>query len=192
MITTIYLVRHANKLRLWNAEDKLRPLTLLGETQARFLADLEDLQGINFIFSSPYFRAIQTVKYLSEKIGIPIATIEDLKERQYGNIKKIPENYEADQWIDFNYTQHGGESLKMVQERMINTLNKVLKDNLGKTILICSHATAIATLFNYYNHSFNFTNFNQITSPDMWRLEFDNLVLNRIDHINLFEEEEKD
>ena len=77
----LILVRHAHTD--WTP-DEMRPLSDRGRADAfRVAAALADLP-IHAIYSSPYTRARQTVEPLSTARGLPIVTIDDLRERHLG------------------------------------------------------------------------------------------------------------
>ena len=43
----------------------------------------------------------------------------------------------------------------------------------GKNIVIGSHGTALSTVFNYYDHSFGYEDFDKIRFVMPWIVEFD-------------------
>jgi phosphohistidine phosphatase SixA len=68
-ITTIILVRHAEKIEDGSKNPKL---TSEGETRAEKLKTKFEKAGISAIYSSPYHRTMNTVKPLSETLGLEI------------------------------------------------------------------------------------------------------------------------
>lgn len=50
----------------------------------------------------------------------------------------------------------------MVQERNIAALSDILKNNRNKNIVIGTHGTALSTILNYYDNSYNCDSFLRI------------------------------
>ncbi len=64
--TTVYIVRHAEKLNDTDTTD----LTPSGYLRAAALADTLANRGIDSIFTTPYYRTRQTAQSLAKRIGI--------------------------------------------------------------------------------------------------------------------------
>lgn len=72
-VTTVILVRHAEK----NLEPKDDPdLSPDGFARAQEIARLAGSAGINSIFATQYKRTQQTVKPLSDRIGVPVTLLQ--------------------------------------------------------------------------------------------------------------------
>ncbi|KAH7915802.1 histidine phosphatase superfamily [Hygrophoropsis aurantiaca] len=91
MIETIYIARHGFRLNWVNTNWKSvtglprdPPLAAYGETQAQELADyflsLPAEQRPTAVFSSPYYRCLQTAKPTSEALNLPIYVEHGLSE----------------------------------------------------------------------------------------------------------------
>lgn len=83
----IYLTRHGqsegNLGHIYQGPDE--SLTELGHKQAAFLANRFSTINIDLLLVSPYKRAQQTAKYVSEKKGIEITTNNLLIEKNWGS-----------------------------------------------------------------------------------------------------------
>lgn len=159
MKTNIYFVRHAQP-DVSIKDDLLRPLTAKGiEDTKRVTKALKD-KNVDLIFSSPFKRAIETVKNLSEAIGLEIGIIEDFRERKVtdGWIEDF-KAYSRCQWENFEYKLTNGECLREVQERNINALMQILLDNPGKNAAVGTHGTALSTIINYFQNGFGYDQF---------------------------------
>jgi 2,3-bisphosphoglycerate-dependent phosphoglycerate mutase len=66
------------------------------------------------------------------------------------------------QWTNFQYKLTNGESLNEVQKRNIEALKQILKENMDKNITIGTHGTALGTIINYYDKSFDYSHFERI------------------------------
>ena len=76
----VLLVRHgqAGSKRTWRDDDRLRPLTKLGQREAAALVGMLAPYGPTRILSSPYERCLQTVAPLSEGLGLQVELTKDL------------------------------------------------------------------------------------------------------------------
>ena len=103
--------------------------------------------------------------------------MDNLRERKISNnwINNFDE-YSKNQWNDFSYKLMEGESLIEVQKRNINELDSILNENIGKNIIIGTHGTALSTIINYYDKTYNYENFMEIVNimPYIIMLEFNN------------------
>ncbi|MFO7814329.1 MAG: histidine phosphatase family protein [Halanaerobiales bacterium] len=140
----LYFIRHAETIYRPEDGDFNRPLSEKGVTDARRLIDEFAKVKVEKIYSSPYLRALNTIKGIAEKKELDIEIIDDLRER------KAADNYIDDfqifstsQWEDFNYSLPGGESLKEVQKRGIKALNKIIENHHGKetNVIAGGHGT---------------------------------------------------
>ena len=189
-MTTVYLVRHAEP-NYDNHDDMSRELSVKGLHDRTLVSTFLQNKHINAVYSSPFKRAIDTVKDFADKNGFNITIIDNFKERKVDSIWiEDFESFSRKQWDDFNYKLSDGECLKEVQERNINELTKILENNNGKNIVIGSHGTAISTIINYYDDSFDYSSFAKIRFLMPWivKLSFNEKVLISIDSYNLFEQ----
>ena len=189
-MTTIYFIRHAEP-DYTNHNDRERPLTQKGKEDSKLVTQYLCDKNIDIVLSSPYVRAVDTVKDFAESFGYPILTVEDFRERKVDSIW-IEDFYKFSkmQWDDFEYKLSDGESLREVQDRNINALMEVLKEHTGKNIVIGSHGTALSTIINYFEPTYSFDDFQRIRNimPWMVKMSFqgDTLIhIEKIDVINL-------
>ena len=174
-MTNIYFVRHAEP-NYENHNDRLRELTEKGlrdrETVTEYLAD----KNIHAVLSSPYRRAVDTVKHFADGQGLEIELVEDFRERTVDNVWIEDFNAFAQrQWTDFDYKLEGGECLREVQQRNIAALNNVLLRYEGKNVAIGSHGTAVSTILRHFQPSFSYPDFRRLqpVMPLIVRLSFE-------------------
>ncbi|MCD8503004.1 MAG: histidine phosphatase family protein [Bacillaceae bacterium] len=137
-MVTIYLTRHGETK--WNVENRLQgsmdsPLTKKGIADAICL--FERLKDVNFqaIYSSPSERALQTARYIKGEKDVPIDTIEELKELNFGDwegktkdeiaLKHNPEYQNF--WNrphTYNHAPHKGEGLTDFKRRVETAVKK--------------------------------------------------------------------
>jgi 8-oxo-dGTP diphosphatase len=79
---TVWLIRHAaaGDRTTWTDDDRKRPLTRKGKTQAEFIADALAPHDVDAVFSSPYVRCVETVQPLADRVGIPVESVDHLAE----------------------------------------------------------------------------------------------------------------
>ena len=187
-MTTVYFIRHAEP-DYSNHNDRERPLTKKGIKDSKLVTDYLRDKDIDVVFSSPYIRAVETIKDFADSLGLPIHLVEDFRERKVDScwIEDF-NNFTKMQWNDFNYRHSDGECLREVQNRNMNALRKVLQIHSDKNIIIGSHGTAISTIMNYFDPSFNYDDFQRIRNFMPWivKLSFQGEKLIHKEEIDLF------
>ena len=170
-MTTVYFIRHAEP-NYENHDDLSRELSPKGLQSSKELVNFFAGTQIDAFYSSPYLRAVDTIKPLADSRGQTIHLIPDFRER------KITDHWIEDftgftekQWADFHYHLPGGESLFMVQERNIRALEDLLQAHPDQTILIGTHGTALSTIINYYKPDFQLADFHRIKGVFPWIVE---------------------
>lgn len=171
-MTTIYFVRHAEP-NYENHDDLLRELSPKGlEDRKLVTAFLQD-KKIDIAISSPFKRAIDTIKDFTDKAGLEIQIIDDFRERKIDSVWIEDFNaFARNQWTDFSYKLSDGECLGEVQTRNIASLKAVLEQYKGKHIIVGSHGTALSTIINHFEPSFGYADFERIKRKMPWIVEF--------------------
>ena len=170
-MTTVFFVRHAEP-NYNNRDDRLRELSPRGlEDRERVTAFLARKQ-IDAVLSSPYKRAVDTVRDFADRYGLSVRTVEDFRERKVdqGWIEDFT-GFSRKQWADFSYKRPGGECLQEVQDRNIAALKAVLEQYRGKNIVIGTHGTALCTILHYYRPGFGYDDFVRIKDIMPWIVE---------------------
>ena len=188
-MTTVYFIRHAEP-NYQNHNDLQRELTEKGlrdrELVTKYLSD----KAIDAVLSSPYVRAVDTVKDVADRQGLPIETDMRFRERKVDSV--WIEDFDAfcrRQWSDFSYKLTDGETLGEVQERNIAALRDVLDRYSGRNIVIGSHGTALSTVIHTFDPSFGYEDFERIRPimPFIVKFVFDGTALVETEMINVFE-----
>ncbi len=172
-MTTLYFVRHCQP-NYHNVDDMTRELTAKGlADRPKVTAFFED-KSIDLVLSSPFKRAVDTVSEFAEKKGLAIEIIPDLRERKItdGWLEGDFTDYTHRQWMDFDYRLPGGECLREVQARNVAAVDRILDKYPGKTILIGSHGTAMSTIYNYYDPTFDYERFLTVKVHMPWVMRF--------------------
>ena len=163
MNTVIYLTRHGQTL--WNIEKRLQgrgnsPLTGEGIERAKELRDrIKDIH-IDIIYSSPIERALTTANIIKGDKSIEVITDDGLMEMCFGDYEGqitdevMKENPDWDISLimkgNTELTAPNGENLAEVRDRVARSMNKIIEENRGKTILIVAHGITLKAIMYYF------------------------------------------
>lgn len=165
-VTKLLLVRHgqseANDMGVFAGNYDVE-LTELGHKQAQCTAKyISDNYKVDKVYASDLKRAYKTAEYIAETVGKDVVANKKFREISAGQwegvkfeiiLEKYSEDWEMWRTNLGNAKCTGGESVKELMERVCAELEKVAKENDGKTIVIGTHATpvrAIQCMFGGY------------------------------------------
>ncbi len=179
MTTTIYFVRHAETDHTTSTdyttlEEIYRPLTAKGRADSSRLSEFFYDCEVNHVYSSPFRRAVETVKPLADRIGKKIGLEKDFRERKVSD--SWIEDYEGfveHQWADYLFHEKTGECLQTVQDRNIAATNMLLIKHRGQRLVVGSHEHAMGTVLHYYLKDFGYEEFTRIRELRPWIVRFD-------------------
>lgn len=188
-VTVFYFVRHAQP-NYENHNDELRELSLKGLEDRKLVTDFLKDKQIDVVLSSPFLRAVDTVRDFAETYHLEIQTVDDFRERKVGD--DWIDDFTAfcrRQWEDFSYKLPNGESLEEVQERNIAALKQVMDAYEGKNIVVGSHGTALSTIIHYFHPAFGYEAFERIRMVMPWvvKFVFEQGKLLEIEEIDVFD-----
>ncbi len=174
-MTQLYFVRHAQPLYR-NHDDAGRELSAKGWEDRRLVTDFLLDKEIDAVLSSPYCRAVDTVRHFADTVRLPIVHVPDFREREVA--AEWIDDFDTfcrSQWADFDFHLPGGECLREVQVRNIAGVQRVLKEYEGQRVAIGGHGTSIATVLNYFDPGFGYEGFESIRRLMPWivRLDFE-------------------
>ncbi|MGO4109639.1 histidine phosphatase family protein [Paenibacillus sp. YAF4_2] len=164
----VYVIRHCKAVG--QAPDA--GLTESGVRQAEELAAIFMDKEIDCILSSPYERAVRTIKPLADQLGIEVELDHRLAERVLSS-----ENHP--EWLDrLRYTYddldlcyEGGESSNTAMSRAISVVREALiREN--KNIIVVSHGNLISLLLKYFDNRIGFEEWEALSNPDVFHLSF--------------------
>lgn len=189
----VFFVRHAQPEHAWE-NDRTRPLTKEGKQDSlavkHFLMD----KNIDSFYCSPYKRSIDTLVESAEYFKKEIHTDERLREREKGAGGNNQGMFQK-RWENHHYHEDGGESIAMVQERNIAALMEILKENKkiieDTVIVIGTHGTALSSILNYYDSSYNCDSFLRMIDwmPYIIELDFESgALVGKQEHIHIAKE----
>lgn len=160
--TRMMFVRHGesegNKVHAFLGHSDA-PLSDKGHEQAEKTAEYLKNEKIDIFYSSDLKRAYQTGCHIAEKHGMTPIPDENLREIfagkwEWGKFTDLWEKFPVTfkKWCEDIGNSHpdGGEEVSHLYDRVIDEVWEIAKENMGKTVLITSHATPIRALRTYW------------------------------------------
>lgn len=164
-MTKLLLVRHgeseANRQDLF-AGNYDADLEELGFRQAEATAEyLYDKYPVDIVYASDLKRAYKTGEVIAARFGVQIIPEPMLREIsagkwegvKYWSLKELyPEDF--NRWLTDigNAGCTDGETLRQLAERVMTALERIAKENDGKTVVIATHATPIRVVHTMLLH----------------------------------------
>lgn len=175
MTTIIFMVRHGESPKEGN--ERTRDLTDNGKQDARKIAEFLKKEGIDVFVSSPYKRAVETIRGLAEQAGKEVKIIEDLRERVFASGDTRISDKELlpllkKSFADPNFFLPGGESNAACQKRAVAELEDLLETYQGSKVVIGTHGAVMALMMGYYDNRYGLDFLLQSSKPDVYRMEF--------------------
>jgi len=169
----IYLIRHAQSAPSADTDNADWPLSVRGQEQAARLADLLLPLGIEELYSSPYTRCVQTIAPFVERTGLPVTTVDDLREMTI--VSGFVDDFDAawrGVWEDFDYRRPGCESSNDAQRRFVAAVEAAAAESVGRTIGISAHGMVIGLFLHHLDSAFGRLETEALTNPDVIRIVF--------------------
>ena len=170
---TIVLVRHAHPVipTVGGPDDLHRPLTEDGLADAAALAPRLAALGPARIVSSPYLRAVRTVRPAAELLGLPVETDWELREWDSG-LAPGPDyaRHYASSWANPDLVRPGGESLRHLSDRALGALRPLL-DGPGP-VVVGSHGTFISRTLAGFGYPVDWPFHRSMPMPAVYVLHF--------------------
>ena len=173
-MTTLILVRHAQSAPDPALPERDWPLSEKGRAQAAALPPVLAELGVDALASSPYIRAIETLRPYAETAGLEIAVDEDLRERALGgwmeNLADV-EDAVRRMHADLDFKLDGGESGHACVTRFEAALARVVAANPGRTIAVGSHGGVLGHLLARQGRTLPDQFWKQIRNPHIFVFE---------------------
>jgi probable phosphoglycerate mutase len=162
--THLLIVRHGetdwNRARRFQGSIDI-PLNDTGRQQAARLARRLSSMSIDAIYSSDLQRCLQTVAPTAQALGLAVSKTQTLRERNYGlfeglTLPEIEERYpqvRAD-WArhDPDYAIPGGESTRVLFQRIVSAIQMIVASHVGQTLLIVTHGGVLDMIYRAATH----------------------------------------
>jgi 2,3-bisphosphoglycerate-dependent phosphoglycerate mutase len=150
--TRLCIIRHGETH--WNTERRLQgfmdtPLNAAGLAQADALPQMLAGERFSAIYSSDMKRTMATAAPVSAAHGLPVQTVEGLRERYFGDFEglnhdemraRFPEEYAAFQRWEPDFAPPGGaETMTVFAARLQKALTDIAGRHTGETVLVFTH-----------------------------------------------------
>ena len=172
MLTNLYFVRHAHSV--FTPDELERPLSGEGANAAKKVTELLKNENIDQVISSPYKRAIQTVKGIADLIGQEVVIENDFRERKLSG--KTEQDFQSainKVWEDESFAFGGGESNNVARERGVKATIQVLESYEGKNIVIGTHGNIMVLIMSFFDDKLGFSFWSELDMPDIYKLSFE-------------------
>lgn len=160
-MTTILLIRHGENN--WVKEHRLAGwtpgvhLNENGHQQAKDLAVRLAHLPVKAVYSSPLVRCWETAEHVAAPHQLDLIRLDGMGEVKYGEwegeaiktLAKLPE-WHTIQFAPSRFQFPGGESLRGVQARAVDTLEQLVSEHEDETIVVASHADVIKLVLAHY------------------------------------------
>jgi 2,3-bisphosphoglycerate-dependent phosphoglycerate mutase len=163
---TIYLIRHAAA----TGQVPDAPLTSEGIAQADALAEFLSNVDVRQIVSSPFARAVNTIKPFSIRSNIEIKLDERLIEAALSTtghpdwLDKL-----RDTFSDHTLSFVGGESSHAAATRAMAAINEALLSDTGPTAVV-THGRLLTLILKHFDPKYGFDEWQSFTTPDVFRI----------------------
>lgn len=161
-MTRLYIVRHCetmgNHLKVFQGSSDFEP-SKVGQGQIAALGERFKNIDVDVIYSSPLGRAVKTAAAIATPKNLQINLDNELREIHGGiiegkHLSDIFLNHRdlEDTWNNSpqDFAAEGGESMRSVYARVSACVDKIIKENKDKNIVIVSHGGAIRNLVCYF------------------------------------------
>jgi 2,3-bisphosphoglycerate-dependent phosphoglycerate mutase len=182
LLTNLYFVRHAHST--YTPDELKRPLSERGQADAEKITQILKKENIDYVISSPYIRAVQTVEGITDFTGKEVIIESGFKERM---LSEVPvENFDlaiTKVWEEPTFSLEGGESNIIAQKRCVEATLKVLERYEGKNIVVGTHGNIMVLIMNYFDKKYGFSFWKELNMPDIYKLTFDGTTLKEVKRI---------
>jgi len=162
----IYLVRHCKA----DGQEPDAHLTDEGKIQAAWLSEFLSDKDIGYIISSPFERAVSSIRPFSETVKKEIHIDNRLSERMLSQyhmpdwMERLKETY-----LDLDLKFEGGESSREAMERGIDLIEEVWNREEDNAVVV-THGNLMSLIIKHFDDRFGFEDWKGLTNPDLYEL----------------------
>lgn len=174
----LLLVRHAAA----TGQDASAALTAEGERQAQVLTDVLIRSGVQRVISSPFVRAMETVRPFCNRTGIQLETDDRLVERVLSG-RDLPDwrDHLRQSFDDADYCLDGGESSRSAQARGLSALQAAQAS--GERCVLVTHGNLLALMLRSMDAAVGFDEWSKLSNPDAFLVQVDDEGLGRFSRV---------
>ena len=171
-ITRLLLVRHAQSAPDRSRPEPEWPLSEVGRLQAEALVPVLKATGVTRLASSPYRRAIDTLRPFAAASGHDIEIHPDLRERRLTDAWSADLEPElARMHADLAYAWPDGETGHDAAARMRNVLHEIARLRPGECVAAATHGAAIGHLLRSLGADLDEHYWRRIRNPHLFEFE---------------------
>ncbi len=181
--TRIIAIRHGETA--WNVDTRLQghldiALNHKGIWQAGQVAHALADEDIDAIYASDLLRAWQTANAVAHTTAAPLTANVGLRERGFGSFQgktyaeielQWPEESQRWRKRDPDWAPPGGESLRVMRDRVQTTVNALAQQHIGQQIVLVAHGGVMDILYRLASSQ-------ELQAPRTWQLG--NAAINRL------------
>ncbi|MGG0720665.1 histidine phosphatase family protein [Bacillus mycoides] len=167
----IIVIRHCSA----TGQERNAELTNIGRDQSNTVATflMENHLQIDHIISSPFVRAIDSIRPYALQANLSIQEDERLAERILSTVL-------MDDWLqklEYTFTNidiafSGGESTKQAMDRATSLIQEVLTLE-HETTLLVTHGNLLTLILKHFDHTIGFDEWKTLTNPDIYEITLD-------------------
>ncbi len=171
MKTTVYLIRHGetdwNIQKRWQGHTDI-PLNTIGKQQSKRLAQRlqQERFHVDVLYSSDLARAYQTAWEIGAALQVPVEMLPPLREIDLGRWsgmtrEEIQERYPVEYELlkqGQDIPRGGGETLANLKNRVVTTIEAMVAQHPGETLIFVSHGGAIRMMLSHVCQDFDLAN----------------------------------
>lgn len=152
-MTRLLIIRHASTAETGKTlSGRLPgiPLSTKGRAEAEAMATALADESISAFYSSPIERTVETASIIAARHALRVKKDKGLLEADYGDWsgKKLTQLRKAPQWpLIQRAPSHaafpGGETMRSMQQRIVDAIPRIASNHPNETIVLVSHADPI-------------------------------------------------
>lgn len=164
----IYLIRHCKA----EGQKPDARLTEEGKQQAKQIVSFFENREIDCIISSPFTRAVETIKPFCDAKGLHMNLDDRLTERVLSS-ESLPDWMEKLKltYHDVHLKLAGGESSHEAMNRGVAVILELCA-RAERNILLVTHGALMSLIIRYFDASFGFDEWMGLSNPDVYKLEY--------------------
>ena len=175
-MTTVVFVRHAHSAPSADLPEAAFPLSEKGRGQARALAPVPASLGVSALASSPFVRAVETLRPFAERAALPVVIDEDLRERKLtdGWLPDV-EAVEAAvrrMFAEPAFAFPGGESALACIARFEAAVGRIVAAHPGQAIAVASHGGILSHFMGRHHQGPPFDFWRGMRNPHLFLFDY--------------------
>lgn len=163
MDQVLYLVRHCQS----TGQEPDAPLTETGRQQAIALADRLCEMPVDRIISSPFVRALQSIRPLSDRLGLAVEQDDRLIERVLSPVSM--DNWRerlAETFLDLDLCFAGGESSRTAMMRGVAVVDEAVRQ--GANTILVTHGNLMTLILRHFDREIGYAVWENLQNPDVY------------------------